>query len=110
MRGSATRERVDEVIRVAEGNPLFIEQLAATIDETDSGTLPTSVRALVAARLDALPRAERALLLDAAVVGKVFWPGALAAMSPENSDLDAPARGARAPRPRSARDHLDHRG
>ena len=62
------------MIRVAEGNPLFIEQLAAIMDETASGTLPTSVRGLVAARLDALPRPERALLLDAAVVGKVFWP------------------------------------
>jgi class 3 adenylate cyclase len=79
-------DRVDEVIRVAEGNPLFIEQLAATIDETASGTLPTSVRALVAARLDALPRAERALLIDASVVGKVFWEGALRAMSPETGE------------------------
>jgi class 3 adenylate cyclase len=79
--------RVEEVIRVAEGNPLFIEQLAATIDETDSGTLPTSVRALVAARLDALPRAERALLIDASVVGKVFWEGALRAVSPDNGDV-----------------------
>jgi class 3 adenylate cyclase len=79
-------DRVDEVIRVAEGNPLFIEQLAATIDETASGTLPTSVRALVAARLDALPRAERALLIDASVVGKVFWEGALRAMNPANGD------------------------
>ena len=80
-------ERVEEVIRVAEGNPLFIEQLAATIDETDSGTLPTSVRALVAARLDALPRPERALLIDASVVGKVFWEGALRAVSPDNGDV-----------------------
>ena len=80
-------DRVEEVIRVAEGNPLFIEQLAATIDETDSGTLPTSVRALVAARLDALPRAERALLIDASVVGKVFWEGALRAISPDNSEI-----------------------
>jgi class 3 adenylate cyclase len=79
-------ERVDEVIRVAEGNPLFIEQLAATIDETAAGTLPTSVRALVAARLDALPRAERALLIDASVVGKVFWSGALCAIAPDNGE------------------------
>ncbi|HEV7641909.1 MAG TPA: AAA family ATPase [Gaiellaceae bacterium] len=79
-------DRVDEVIRVAEGNPLFIEQLAATIDETAAGTLPTSVRALVAARLDALPRAERALLIDAAVVGKIFWEGALHAMT-DGSDV-----------------------
>ena len=79
--------RVDEVIRVAEGNPLFIEQLAATIDEIASGALPTSVRALLAARIDALPRAERALLIDAAVVGKVFWQGALDAMGAGNGDV-----------------------
>ena len=80
-------DRVDHVIRLAEGNPLFIEQLVATIDETASGTLPTSVRGLVAARLDALPRPERALLLDAAVVGKVFWNDALRAMNPEHGDI-----------------------
>jgi class 3 adenylate cyclase len=79
-------DSVDDVIRVAEGNPLFIEQLAATIGETASGTLPTSVRGLVAARLDALPRSERTLLIDAAVVGKVFWHGALHAMNPEDGD------------------------
>ncbi len=82
-------EGLDEVIRVAEGNPLFIEQLAAAIDETESGSLPTSVRALVAARLDALPRAERAVLIDAAVVGKVFWTGAVAAITSERADLGA---------------------
>ncbi len=80
-------ERVNDVVRVADGNPLFIEQLVATIDETASGTLPTSVRGLVAARLDALPRQERALLLDAAVGGKVFWHGALVAMNPDDTDL-----------------------
>jgi class 3 adenylate cyclase len=79
--------RVDEVVRVAEGNPLFIEQLAATIDETAAGSLPTSVRALVAARLDALPRTERALLIDASVVGKIFWEGALRAMSAGADEL-----------------------
>ncbi len=80
-------DRVDDVIRVAEGNPLFIEQLVATIDETAAGALPTSVRGLVAARLDALPRPERALLLDAAVVGKVFWHGALLAMNHDDGEL-----------------------
>jgi predicted ATPase len=73
-------------VRVAEGNPLFIEQLAATMEETE-GALPTSIRGLVAARLDALPPRDRALLLDAAVVGKVFWHDALLALSPE-PDID----------------------
>src|SRR4051812_9571803 len=79
--------QADEVIRVAEGNPLFIEQLAACIGEITPGTLPTNVREIVAARLDALPRAERSLLLDAAVVGKTFWLGALQAMHADGGDL-----------------------
>jgi len=49
--------------------------------------LPTGARGLAAPRLDALPRPERALLLDAAVVGKVFWHGALRAMNPDEGDL-----------------------
>ena len=67
----------------AAGNPLFIEQLAATLLETSASgasSLPTTIRGLLAARLDALPAAERALLLDAAVGGKVFWRGALERM------------------------------
>jgi len=79
-------DRADAVVRVAEGNPLFIEQLAATMGETE-GALPTSIRGLVAARLDALPQRDRALLLDAAVVGKVFWYDALLALSPDD-DVD----------------------
>jgi class 3 adenylate cyclase len=75
----------------AEGNPLFIEQLAATMLETSSvpkTALPNSIRGLLAARLDALPQAERALLLDAAVVGKTFWRGALEAMGAEDGLAD----------------------
>jgi class 3 adenylate cyclase len=80
--------RVDAVIHIAEGNPLFVEQLSATIEETASGTLPTSIRGIIAARLDALPTRERALLLDAAVIGKVFWNGALRAVSSESPDME----------------------
>jgi len=73
--------QADEVLAIAEGNPLFIEQLAASIGEVRAGALPTTIREIVAARLDALPQAERTLLLDAAVVGKVFWPDALRALN-----------------------------
>jgi predicted ATPase len=72
----------DQASRLADtagGNPLFIEQLVATMAESSStGALPTSIRGLLSARLDALPAEERSLLLDAAVVGKTFWRGALA--------------------------------
>ena len=72
----------------AEGNPLFLEELVASVAEGrgDASDLPTSIRGIVAARIDALPGPEREALLDAAVVGKVFWPGALAATTSETLD------------------------
>jgi class 3 adenylate cyclase len=83
---AALLERIDEtthaarVAATAEGNPLFIEELAGCIgDQSAEGLdeLPTSIRAIIAARLDALPPAERSVLVDASVVGRVFWRGAL---------------------------------
>jgi predicted ATPase len=78
-------DRADEIAHTAAGNPLFIEQLAASLIEAgDRGAaLPTTVRGLVAARLDALPMRERAVLLDAAAGGKTFWRGALERMGDE---------------------------
>jgi predicted ATPase len=73
------------VAGTAEGNPLFIEELVASLAERSTrgtGALPTSVRAIVAARLDSLPAAERTVLVDASVVGRVFWRGALAEITP----------------------------
>ena len=43
--------------------------------------LPRSIQGLIAARLDGLPDDEKALLQDAAVVGRVFWSGAVVALS-----------------------------
>ena len=40
--------------------------------------LPESVQGIISARLDTLAADLKALLQDAAVVGKVFWAGALA--------------------------------
>jgi class 3 adenylate cyclase len=81
--GGVEAELAHQLAGTGEGNPLFIEELAASVAERhgSAGELPTSVRSIVAARLDALPPAERDALLDASVVGKVFWGGALAEMS-----------------------------
>jgi class 3 adenylate cyclase len=87
VRAMGDADQADEVLRIAEGNPLFIEQLAAGIGQTPPGKLPTTVREIVAARLDALPRDERALLLDASVVGKVFWADALRSMTSDPSPV-----------------------
>jgi class 3 adenylate cyclase len=62
----------------AGGNPLYAEQYARALAEGgDLDTLPETVQGIVAARLDALPEDEKRLLQHAAVVGKVFWLGAV---------------------------------
>ena len=86
-----TRTAVDRLIETGGGNPLFIEELASSLAQQGAEfaeRLPTSVRAIIAARLDALPKEERHLLQDASVIGRVFWRGALAAMTADGTNLD----------------------
>jgi DNA-binding SARP family transcriptional activator len=87
---------VDERVRTrlfeaAEGNPLFIEQMLAMLAEdglvAEPLVIPPTIQALLAARLDRLEPRERALLEQAAVVGKEFWPEALAEVLPEEAGV-----------------------
>jgi class 3 adenylate cyclase len=65
----------------AGGNPLYAEQYARVLLERgDVLEVPESVQGIIAARLDALSEEEKRLLQDAAVVGKVFWLGAVEAV------------------------------
>ena len=64
----------------AGGNPLYAEQYALLYRERGSVEelpLPETVQGIVAARIDGLSAEEKRLLQRAAVVGKVFWTGAL---------------------------------
>jgi class 3 adenylate cyclase len=65
----------------AGGNPLYAEQFARLLDER-GGTeeLPENVQGIIAARLDGLAPGDKQLLQDAAVLGKVFWLGAVCAI------------------------------
>jgi class 3 adenylate cyclase/tetratricopeptide (TPR) repeat protein len=79
----------------AGGNPLYAEEFVRLLRDRDllarkgpswelrasaEVPFPDSVQALIAARLDTLEPGAKSLLADAAVVGKVFWAGALAHM------------------------------
>ncbi|HUF06749.1 MAG TPA: AAA family ATPase [Candidatus Binatia bacterium] len=83
-----------EVLARAGGNPLYAEEFARMVAErvgraaTGEDLLPESVQGIIAARLDGLPRAEKALLQDAAVVGKVFWRGTVAQIASDGPELD----------------------
>jgi tetratricopeptide (TPR) repeat protein len=76
----------------AGGNPLYAEEFVRMLRDHElldtqgrlrSGVevaFPESLQALIAARLDTLSPDRKSLLQDAAVIGKVFWSGAVAVM------------------------------
>ena len=87
-RARRAEDRAEPLAASSDGNPLFIEELTASLAERstrDASQLPSSIRGIVAARLDACPAPERAVMLDASVVGKVFWRGALERLRPERA-------------------------
>jgi FimV-like protein len=74
------------IVAAAEGNPLFLEQMVAHArDEPEGETaVPPTISALLAARLDRLSAAERSALQRAAVVGREFEAGAVAALAEQD--------------------------
>ncbi len=97
--GTSLRERI---LAAAEGNPLFVEEIVEHL--VDQGvlartggeivevtpdaevTIPDTIRAVLTARVDALPADEKLVLHTAAVIGRVFWTATLESM------LDEPVR------------------
>ena len=79
------------VVERAEGNPFFVEELVGELVEAgvlerdgdgwrtgelpEGFSVPDSVHAVLAARIDRLPATEKAALQAASVVGRVFWAG-----------------------------------
>jgi class 3 adenylate cyclase len=90
------------VLARSAGNPLFTEEYVRMLQDrgflvqdangwrltTEDLPLPESVQGMIAARLDALPEGEKEIVQDAAVVGKVFWPSALATLAERRTDTD----------------------
>jgi class 3 adenylate cyclase/tetratricopeptide (TPR) repeat protein len=88
----------DNVVSRAQGNPLYVEEILRMF--IDSGhiqeraglwvagpdvaeiSVPTTLQVLLTARLDQLPAPIKAALHRAAVVGKVFYEDAIAALGP----------------------------
>ena len=74
----------------AEGNPLFVEEMVALVEASGEGevTVPGTIQALLAARLDQLEPAERGVLERGAVEGRVFHRGAVQALAPDESHME----------------------
>jgi class 3 adenylate cyclase/tetratricopeptide (TPR) repeat protein len=87
--GGGADPAIGKIVEVSGGNPLFIEELAASLTDRpgEDRALPTAVREAIASRIDLLPVEPRAALLDASVIGRTFWAGVLGAIHPD-PDLD----------------------
>jgi len=84
-----------QIVGIAEGNPLFVEQLLAYVEEAGAEKLesvPPSIEALLASRLDRLEPEERALLERAAVAGREFTRGAVVHLTPPDELAGADGR------------------
>lgn len=90
---------VGRITQAAEGNPLFVEEMLGMLidegrlrledgrwvagDDLADITVPPSIQALLAARLDRLQGGVRDVVERAAVIGKIFYRSAVAELSPE---------------------------
>jgi class 3 adenylate cyclase len=101
--GGLPAELSELIVERAEGNPFFVEELLGVLIDRglltreDGGwvlhelpsefTVPDSVHAVLAARIDLLGAAEKAALQAAAVIGRVFWTGPVYELVEATPDL-----------------------
>ena len=91
--GQLLAERVseglrDRIVRAAGGNPLFAEEMVAIAEEAAGEVVvPSTLRALLAARLDRLEAGERSVLERGAVEGEVFHRGSVRALEADGGEV-----------------------
>ena len=104
LAGPLDQDAADAVGRATGGNPLFLEEMLRMLVEdgvlverdgrlqaltdVESMRVPDTVQAVLAARLDRLEPLERAVLQRAAVIGQVFWWGAVADLTPPEDERE----------------------
>ena len=82
----------ESVLRRAEGNPLFVEEtIRMVVEEGADEGIPDTLQSLIAARIDRLPQEHKLVLQRAAVIGRVFWEGAMQHLIPgaDGNGLDS---------------------
>ena len=89
------------ILKNADGNPFYIEELIHMLIEEEviikgdehwwveksklkNLSVPPTLTGIIQARLDKLPKSEKALLQKAAVIGQVFWDDALNELAHED--------------------------
>lgn len=99
--GDLPSELSERIARSSGGNPLFVEEILGMliddglvthegglwvpVGDLDKVSVPPSIQALLAARVDRLAPQERTVLEAAAVVGQSFFVGAVLDLVPEDA-------------------------
>jgi class 3 adenylate cyclase/tetratricopeptide (TPR) repeat protein len=81
------RQRIRDA---AEGNPLYVEEMVALVEASgnDEISVPGTIQALLAARLDQLDPSERGVLERGSVEGRTFHRGAVQALAPDETNVE----------------------
>ena len=99
---------VARIVAASDGNPLFVEQMAAMLDDAAAGDdleVPPTILALLAARLDRLEQGERSVLEPASVAGLTFPSQAVVELVAEAERERVPERLSAVERRRFIRSH-----
>lgn len=79
----------ERIAHASGGNPLFISEMLAMAAEEADIEVPPTLKALLAMRLDQLDEAERNVLERGSVEGEIFHRGAIQALAPEETRVNA---------------------
>jgi len=81
------------ILQAADGNPLFIEEMLATVSEVGGGgevVVPPTIQALLQSRLDRLGPGERDMIGRGAVEGQVFHRSTVVELAPATERDEVP--------------------
>jgi class 3 adenylate cyclase/tetratricopeptide (TPR) repeat protein len=85
---TVTADLRDRIVRAAGGNPLFVtEMIAVAADIGGDVTVPPTLKALLATRLDQLDAPERTVLEHGSIEGEVFHRGTVQALGATESPV-----------------------
>src|SRR4051795_13419728 len=77
VHGAVDEQLRERILAASGGNPLFVEEMLAYARDGGDGAVPSTVHALLQARLDQLGGEERSVIERGAVEGQVFHRGAV---------------------------------
>jgi class 3 adenylate cyclase/tetratricopeptide (TPR) repeat protein len=92
VHGGVEPDLRERILATADGNPLFVEEMVALVREGGDVGVPSTVHALLQARLDQLGSDERSVIERGAVEGEIFHRSAVAELS-RTSDVETPLVG-----------------